>query len=121
MSGEGPTTLQLLAAEAAAGLDAAARGVPVCVATKSGTPAPGVKYHEGRWAALNEVARRCRRTSEDVTAVATAVRLSWADELLRLTERAAGADWIAYREGGTDALTDLLARSIDAATAVTSE
>jgi hypothetical protein len=121
MSGLGPTTLQLLLEDAAAGLDSAARGVPVCVATKSGGPAPGVKYHEGRWAALAEVARRCRRTSEDVTSVATAARRFWADELLRLTERAAGADWIAYREGGTDALSDLLGGHVTTATTVTSE
>jgi len=121
MSGAGPATLQLLVAEAAAGLDAAARGVPVCVATKSGRPAPGVKYHEGRWAALTEVERRCRRTSEDVLTVADAVRRSWADELLRLTEGAAGADWIAYREGGTDALADLLGGSLEDVATVTSE
>ncbi len=36
-------------------------------------------------------------------------------------ERGAGADWIAYREGGTDALTDLISRCADAATAVRSE
>jgi len=121
MSGAGPTTLQLLVADAAAGLDAAARGVPVCIATKAGNPAPGVKYHEGRWAALTEVERRCRRTSDDVTTVANAVHRSWVDELLRLTARAAGADWIAYREGGTDALADLLAGRLEDVSAITSE
>ena len=58
MSHPVPAELQRLIEEATAGLDAAARGVPVCVATKAGKPAPGVKYHEGRWAALTEVARR---------------------------------------------------------------
>ena len=104
-----PEGVQRLLAEAAAGLDAAAQGVPVCVATKAGRAAPGVKYHEGRWAALTEVARRCRRRSEDAADAASDVRRAWVDELHRLTEHGAGADWVAYREGGADALADLLA------------
>jgi len=112
-----PAELQRLIEEATAGLDAAARGVPVCVATKAGKPAPGVKYHEGRWAALTEVARRCRRTTEDAAEVASDVRRAWDDELRRLTEHAAGADWVAYREGGADALAELLSLTENPGTA----
>ena len=74
MSHPVPAELQRLIEEASAGLDAAAQGVPVCVATKAGRAAPGVKFHEGRWAALTEVARRCRRTSEDAADAASDVR-----------------------------------------------
>ena len=93
--------------QAEADLDAAAGGAAVCVFTKAGTAVPGIKYHEGRRAALKEVARRCRRTSERPSAAAGEVRADWAEHLERLTERGAGADWIAYRQGGLDALADL--------------
>jgi len=102
------TRLAQLLAEAAADLDRASRGTPVCVASKAGRPAPGPKYHEGRWAALNEVSRRCRRTQEGVALSATIVLRTWTDELARARHRAAGEDWIAYREGGSDALDGLL-------------
>ena len=108
MSHPMPEALERLLGAATAGLDAAAHGVPVCIATKAGRAAPGVKYHEGRWAALTEVARQCRRTSEDAADVASEVRRAWVDELSRLIDHAAGADWVAYREGGNDALADLL-------------
>jgi hypothetical protein len=102
------SSLAGLLAEAAADLDRASRGVPVCVASKAGRSTPGTKYHEGRWAALNEVARRSRRTHEDVALAASIVRRSWSDELARARQREAGRDWIAYREGGSDALDGLL-------------
>ena len=99
--------LERLRADARSGLDAAAGGAAVCVFTRAGTPVPGIKYHEGRWAALTEVARRCRRTGEDPGRVAVEVRTGWSEDLDRLRRRAAGPDWIAYREGGLDALDEL--------------
>ena len=101
--------LALLLADAEAGLAAAAGGAAVCVFTKAGTPVPGIKYHEGRRAALKEVARLSGRTSRATADTATDVRASWAEDLERLTQRGAGPDWIAYRQGGLDALTDLVA------------
>jgi hypothetical protein len=101
--------LALLLAEAEAGLAAAAGGAAVCVFTKAGTAVPGIKYHEGRRAALKEVSRVSGRTARDAHDVAAEVRRSWAEDLERLTERAAGPDWIAYRQGGLDALADLVA------------
>ena len=108
MSDERASNLAHLLAAATADLDSAARGISLCVATKAGRSAPGTKYHEGRWAALNEVARRSRRTAESVTISATVVRRSWFDELIRLRQREAGQDWVAYRQGGSDALDELL-------------
>lgn len=99
--------LARLREEARAGLQGAAGGAAVCAFTRAGTPVPGIKYHEGRWAALTEVDRRCRRTQEDTLAVAAGIRADWADQLERLRARQAGPDWIAYREGGLDALADL--------------
>jgi hypothetical protein len=100
--------LALMLAEAEAGLAAAAGGAAVCVFTKAGTPVPGIKYHEGRRAALKEVARLSGRTSRGAADAAADVRASWAEDLERLTLRDAGPDWIAYRQGGLDALADLV-------------
>ena len=82
----------------------------LCTMSRSGQPAPAVKYHEGEWAALREVAKRAKPHG-DVTAEATAARSRWAADLARLTERGAGRDWIAYRTGGLDALDALLTSS----------
>lgn len=108
MSGAIDPHLEELLHRAEADLDAAAGGAAVCVFTKAGTAVPGIKYHEGRRAALKEVVRRCRRTSEQPSAAAGDIRADWAEHLERLTERGAGADWIAYRQGGIDALADLV-------------
>ena len=76
--------LARLREEARAGMDAAAGGAAVCVFTREGRPVPGIKYHEGRWAALTEVARRCRRTGEDPEPVSVEVRADWTEQLERL-------------------------------------
>ena len=109
MSERADARLAALLAEAEAGLAAAAGGAAVCVFTKAGTPVPGIKYHEGRRAALKEVARLGGRTSRSPEDAAADVRASWAEDLERLTQRGAGPDWIAYRQGGLDALADLVA------------
>jgi hypothetical protein len=101
--------LDRLIEAAMAGLDAAAGGGAVCAFTKAGTPVPGIKHHEGRWAALNEVARRCRRDPQDPATAALQISEDWSADLERLTQRDAGPDWIAYRTGGLDALGDLVA------------
>jgi len=100
--------LDRLLEAAAADLDEAAGGGAVCAFTKAGTSVPGIKYHEGRWAALNGVARRCRRDPQDPTTAALEISDDWSADLERLTQRDAGPDWLAYRRGGLDALADLL-------------
>lgn len=82
----------------------------LCTTSRSGEPAPAVKYHEGRWAALREVAKRVRAGGEPATEAAAA-RERWSADLARLVERGAGRDWVAYRTGGVDALDELLTAS----------
>ncbi len=102
-----------LLAQAGRDLDAATGGVAVCSLSRAGTSAPGVKYHEGRWAALNEVSRQARRSAQDAGLVAAPVRRVWSEDLDRLTDRGAGVDWVAYRTGGLDALAELVAAITD--------
>lgn len=92
--------------EAARLMQGRSAGQAVCALTKSGTSVPGVKYAEGRWAALREVQRAVRAGGELVSC-AEAAEKSWAEHLQTLQARGAGQDWIAYRSGGIDALIDL--------------
>lgn len=109
------TDLDRLVDDAAAGLDSATGGTAVCTFTKAGTPVPGIKYAEGRWAALREVQRRVAKGAsyEDALRQTHAV---WSLALQALQERGAGTDWISYRTGGTDALDDLAASQPSVAT-----
>jgi hypothetical protein len=102
--------LQARIAEAGEHLARISGDASLCTMSRSGQPAPAVKYHEGQWAALREVAKRVR-AGGDVTAETAAARGRWAADLDRLTERGAGRDWIAYRTGGLDALDELLTAS----------
>lgn len=102
--------LDELVVAAAEALDAASGGNAVCTFTRAGAPVPGIKYAEGRWAALREVQRTVAAGAPLGDAVARVAR-GWADALAALRSRGAGTDWIAYRSGGSDALGDLLQRS----------
>jgi hypothetical protein len=82
----------------------------LCTMSRSGEPAPAVKYHEGQWAALREVAKRVKAGGELATE-AVAARERWSLDLARLVERGAGRDWVSYRTGGVDALDELLTAS----------
>jgi hypothetical protein len=92
---------------AARALDGSAGGVPVCTFTKAGQPVPGIKYAEGRWAALRE-AQRAHARGQAVGDAVAAVRADWAAAAEQLRTRGAGPDWIAYRSGGVDALDELI-------------
>lgn len=46
--------------EAAAALDAAAGSASLCTLSRAGVPMPGIKYPEGAWSALRDVAREAR-------------------------------------------------------------
>ena len=93
--------LDRLIESAAADLDAASGGGALCAISRSGRPAPAVKYHEGRWAALTEL-RRARASGAEGAAQ---VRSRWLADLDRLTLQEAGENWLAYAQGGVDALT----------------
>ncbi len=96
--------LERLLEQAAADLALIAGGTAVCTFTRAGRPVPGIKYAEGRWAALREVHRlRSAASGAEVRATLAA----WQEQLDAVVSRDAGADWIAYRAGGVDALTDL--------------
>ena len=83
-------------------------GRALCGAAKAGTAVPGMKYAEGRWAALREVQRE-HRAGATITAAASGVEQSWAGHLEALERRGGGANWIAYRRGGVEVMAELLA------------
>jgi hypothetical protein len=101
--------LDQMLAVAKTGLYEAAGGGAVCAFTKSGTPVPGIKYHEGRWAALHEVSGQCADGTHDAATAALDISRRWSADLEKRILHGAGPDWIAYRHGGLDALTELLA------------
>jgi hypothetical protein len=96
--------LDRLIEAAAADLAAAAGGGALCAISRSGRPAPAVKYHEGRWAALTEL-RRARRDGHEA---AGQVRDRWLADLERLSAQQANENWLAYAEGGVDALGEVV-------------
>ncbi len=111
-------SLDALVDDAARSLHEAAGGAAVCTFTKAGVPVPGIKYAEGRWAALREVQRAHRRAPAGTTStdLAAGALTTWQAALDRLESSGGGADWLAYRHGGVDALTDLLATTAEPGT-----
>ena len=105
------TLLDRAIAAATADLEASAGGASLCVLSRRGRAVPGVKYHEGRWAALREVARTARAgvPGTGLTATARAALTAWGAQLVALETSGAGEDWLAYRTGGVDAIAALLA------------
>jgi hypothetical protein len=84
-------------------MQASSGGTSVCGPAKGGTSAPSLKHDEGRWAALREVQRGVG--AGEVAAVAERVQAAWTRDLARRS-RSSGADWIAYRSGGVEALEE---------------
>ncbi len=84
----------------------ASSGAAVCAFSRSGVSVPGIKYYEGRRAALKELSRRLERNPDQTTA-AREIQRDWSAALEHAVERSAGSDWIAYRRGGVDALAEL--------------
>ena len=101
-------TLDVHLARASSALDAAAGSSSLCSLSREGVPMPGIKYPEGAWSALREVARRVQ-SGGDVTESACAVRERWRADLGRHETRGSGIDWVAYLTGGVDALDAVLA------------
>ncbi len=87
-------------------LTAAAGGSSLCSISRSAGSVPGVKYLEGRMAALRQI-ERARRAREALPAAAVATRRRWAEHLDGARRRDMGPDWIAYYAGGVDELEDL--------------
>lgn len=82
-------------------LAAVAGNVSLCHLSRSGGPVSGVKYHEGRVAALRELRRACRRGDDSAL---PKVLSTWRAEQERFAARPGTDDWKAYRTGGVDAL-----------------
>ena len=95
--------LDSLLEESAVTLSRLAGGAAVCTFSRAGVPVPGIKYAEGRWAALREV-QRATSQGADLGTTAQAALSRWESELESVVARAAGRDWVAYRTGGVDAL-----------------
>ena len=76
----------------------------LCAVSRSDGRVDGVKYLEGRTAALRELRREADRRGESVLADVAA---EWRAQLDRVRERDMGPDWLAYRAGGVDVLVEL--------------
>jgi hypothetical protein len=78
----------------------------LCAVSRSGTPHPAVKFHEGAAAALAQVRRLLTREPEvDPVAAVASVRADWDDRNAPLAQR--HRDWAAYHAGGLEALDAL--------------
>ena len=86
-------------------LVAAVGSSSLCAIGKSGARLDGVKYLEGRSAALREFRRHLGDTSGPEAH--HEVEQRWRDHLRLALDRNMGPDWVAYRTGGVDALSDL--------------
>ena len=97
------------AALAAQSIAAATGGASLCSVSRSGRQIPGVKYPEGRWAALREVRRRLRPLSDDPDLVRGAlaeIRATWRADMVA-KEKQGQENWVTYRLGGVDALDEI--------------
>lgn len=94
----------------------ATRGASLCSVSRSGERIEGVKYPEGRWAAMRELRRRWTRLEHTpgepvrrhplVMAVLAELSVVWRADLD--SRRSDGnSNWMAYRTGGVDALEEM--------------
>jgi hypothetical protein len=82
----------------------------LCAVSRSGTPHPAVKFHEGAAAALAQVRRLLAREPDgDPVAAIASVRADWDERNAPLAQR--HRDWAAYHAGGLEAL-DALAEEL---------
>lgn len=106
---EPEAVLRELGSEAMRAMEQASGGSSVCSFTKAGVSVPGVKYAEGRWAALRELRSQGVESASAATAAgAAAATLAdlWRGHLADVQQTGASRDWVAYRSGGIDALTE---------------
>lgn len=91
---------------AAAAMTSATDGASLCSVSRTGQRIPGVKYPEGRWAAMRALRRALQRDDRGEVETVAALRAEWAEDLA--ARRASGQEnWIAYRLGGVDALDEV--------------
>ena len=89
-------------------------GSSVCRVHKDGRVTGGLKYHEGRLVALNEV-RRLAHRAHDLPTALDDLEDHWTAELdVRRTAEHASPPWVAYATGGVEAIelaTEVLAEN----------
>lgn len=83
-----------------------ASGRSLCAISKSAGSVPGVKYLEGRLVAAGELARSI--TANTPCQQAWTLLDSWRHALERVSQSRFGPDWVAYRAGGVDELTEII-------------
>lgn len=89
-------------------LTSASGDASLCSISKSAGPVPGIKYLEGRMAAVMEIRRSTSRGADAVSAVADA-HTTWSRRLHDAERNAMSRDWTAYYAGGVDQLAELAA------------
>lgn len=99
-------TLDQWASVAAEAMTAATEGASLCSVSRSGEQIPGVKYPEGRWAALREYSRALRRPGAELETTLVELREVWERDLSRRQE-SGQQNWVHYRLGGVDALAEV--------------
>ncbi|MGB2738034.1 MAG: hypothetical protein WBC27_08365 [Candidatus Nanopelagicales bacterium] len=100
--------LAAMLAAALVHLQHAAGDTSMCDLSRTGSPVPALKYREGAWAALAEVRRKVGPDLDTTVTTATSTLQQWSAELDRARFRGSGANWLAYRTGGVDALNRLM-------------
>ncbi len=99
--------LQRRLAEVERQLVEAAGGASLCAISRSGGQVDGVKYLEGRLAALLQLRRVSRRGERDPDAALQEALAEWTTQLDQARSGSFGRGWLAYRAGGVDELTEL--------------
>jgi hypothetical protein len=89
-------------AEAMRHLSALAGDASMCAIGRSGQSFPAAKYHEGRQAAAAQLMRALRRPGGDAWGL---VHREWREMRIGMAPR--GPDWVAYAQGGLDALEQI--------------
>lgn len=84
-------------------------GAAVCTFTRAGKAVPGIKYAEGRWAALRDVERRVAKGGALGPVLAASLE-RWCTQQSVALARGVGRDWVAYHEGTVDAVAELAER-----------
>lgn len=105
-----PAALVEARARAERALAAALGEATLCRIHRDGRVTGGAKYAEGRLVALADLQRRLRASpSTDVDSLARAELQLWSAELARHRSLPVPSlPWLAYRQSGCDALTEVL-------------
>ncbi|MFV9506018.1 MAG: hypothetical protein AB4911_15810 [Oscillochloridaceae bacterium umkhey_bin13] len=98
---------QLIAAAEAA-LMAQTGGGNLCQLSKAGQPLGSAKYYEGRLVALRAASRTLRGATGDPALLIAPLLARWEADLATQQDRPQpAAAWLAYAQGGVEALREL--------------